>query len=99
MNMALTAVSFGTMLVLLFTSLVLHMNASDAAERMGFKGSFLLRGLDTRSNITKAIAGTADMNERANLKAHLRRLSIAEFVLIPFAVVSCAIGIYFSLRL
>ena len=99
MNLVLTAVSFGAMLVLLFTSFIIYPNAGDAAERRGFKGNALLRGMNTRSNLTKAIAATGETDEQARLEAHLRRTSVAQFVLFPSAAILCAIAVYFSLRL
>ncbi len=96
---ALTAISFATMIGLLFAAFILHARAKAVAERMGLNSVMMLHALTTRSNYTEAIAAVPDMNERAILKMHLRRLSIGEFILIPSAGIFGAIGIHLLLML
>ncbi len=99
MILALTVVSLGTMIGFLLAAFILHARAKAAAARLGFNSVMMLQALTTRSNYTEAIAAGPDMNERAILKMHLRRLSIGEFILIPLAGIFGAIGIHLLLRL
>jgi len=78
---------------------VIYWNASSAAEKNGFKGNSFLRGMDTKSNLEKAIAIRESAEERAVLNAHVKKLRFASFCLFPLGGVAFAAGIFFSMHL